>query len=156
MISMNFGDPSLPERFWRKVSPIPFPTYGMSGCWVWCGATTSRGYGSFNAGKRRDGSQITVPSHLATYRASGKPWPRKRRNVRIVVDHKCRLRACCNPDHLEAVHEIVNVLRGESPAAKHARRTHCPSGHEYTPENTYVWRRGNRSMRCCRACRRAA
>lgn len=33
-----------------------------------------------------------------------------------------------------------------------ARTTHCPQGHPYTPENTYVYPRGNRS---CRECRRA-
>lgn len=32
-----------------------------------------------------------------------------------------------------------------------ARRTHCPQGHEYTPENTYMYP-GNR--RACRECRR--
>lgn len=32
-----------------------------------------------------------------------------------------------------------------------ANRTHCPQGHEYTPENTYVYPSGNRR---CRECRR--
>jgi len=31
--------------------------------------------------------------------------------------------------------------------------THCPSGHEYTPENTYVYP-GERKHRLCRACRK--
>lgn len=31
-------------------------------------------------------------------------------------------------------------------------RTHCPQGHEYTPENTYVYKRGNSFMRHCRQC----
>lgn len=30
-------------------------------------------------------------------------------------------------------------------------KTHCPQGHEYTPENTYTYPKGGRS---CRACRR--
>lgn len=33
-----------------------------------------------------------------------------------------------------------------------ASKTHCPSGHEYTPENTYEWG----GHRACRACRRLA
>ena len=37
----NFGDERLPQRFWSKVSPCP-----MSGCWIWTGTTTQRGYGS--------------------------------------------------------------------------------------------------------------
>ena len=32
-----------------------------------------------------------------------------------------------------------------------ARRTHCPQGHEYTPENTYRYPAGNRA---CNECRR--
>lgn len=30
-----------------------------------------------------------------------------------------------------------------------ANRTHCPHGHEYTPENTYIDKRGSRNCRAC-------
>lgn len=30
-----------------------------------------------------------------------------------------------------------------------ARKTHCPQGHEYTPENTYTQRKGSRQCRIC-------
>ncbi|MFL5913146.1 MAG: hypothetical protein ACJ768_21580 [Gaiellaceae bacterium] len=34
-----------------------------------------------------------------------------------------------------------------------ARRTHCPQGHEYTPENTYLRKdRAEGTQRQCRAC----
>lgn len=36
---------------------------------------------------------------------------------------------------------------------RNARKTHCPQGHEYNEENTYVWRG---SSRRCRACGREA
>jgi hypothetical protein len=32
-----------------------------------------------------------------------------------------------------------------------ARKTHCPQGHEYTPENTYVQPKGSRACRTCMA-----
>lgn len=35
---------------------------------------------------------------------------------------------------------------------RNARKTHCKWGHEFTPENTYVW--GPRKVRICRACSR--
>lgn len=32
----------------------------------------------------------------------------------LELDHLCRVRACCNPDHLEAVTRLVNVRRGNA------------------------------------------
>lgn len=32
------------------------------------------------------------------------------------------------------------------------KSSHCPKGHEYTPENTYIRKRPNGSTRICRAC----
>ena len=68
------------------------------------------------------------------------------------IDHLCRTRACCNPDHLEPVTRQVNLLRGETTTAARAAITHCPRGHEYTPENTRTSKLGQRE---CRECRRA-
>ncbi len=142
---MNFGDTRLPDRFWLKVTPEP-----NSGCWLWIGSTTSKGYGSFNLGMRV-GRQRTGVAHKMTYEALGHRIARARKKrKRIVLDHKCRTRCCVNPWHLEAVPEPINIARGESPSAKHGRKTHCPRGHAYTVENTYVRHR----KRYCRACRR--
>jgi hypothetical protein len=156
---VNFGDPALPDRFWDKVTPIPFPSVGMmDGCWVWTGSTTGRGYGSFYLGKTRAGRQRTGVAHIMTYEAACGRIKQGRRKKRLVVDHRCRTRCCCNPNHLELVLEPENVRRGESPAARNARKTHCRRGHEYTPENTYTLRvRKNgrdTTKRYCRACRR--
>ena len=49
----------------------------------------------------------------------------------LVVDHLCRVRWCCNPDHMELVTNRENILRGISPAADHARKTTCSKGHPY-------------------------
>lgn len=35
-----------------------------------------------------------------------------------------------------------------------ASKTHCPQGHEYTPENTRIYKRGNWTERLCRRCQR--
>jgi hypothetical protein len=64
------------------------------------------------------------------------------------IDHLCRVRSCVNPKHLEPVTQRVNTLRGEGRAALQLRVTHCPRGHEYTPDNIYLWR-GHRACRTC-------
>lgn len=74
----------------------------------------------------------------------------------LVIDHLCRNRGCVNPDHLEAVTQRENILRGEGLAAANARKTHCPKGHPYSGENLYVVpSSGRRQCRICADARRA-
>lgn len=61
--------------------------------------------------------------------------------------NRCPHRLCCNGDHLEAVTQRENIRRGRSAQRE---KTHCPSNHEYTPENTRMF--GNR--RGCKTCHR--
>ena len=68
----------------------------------------------------------------------------------LTIDHLCRIRHCVNPEHLEAVTDRVNILRGEGISAQHARATHCPQGHPYDLINTYVAPDGDRDCRDCR------
>jgi hypothetical protein len=72
--------------------------------------------------------------------------------VGLQIDHLCRVRSCCNPDHLEPVTGRVNTLRGVSLSAQYAVATHCVHGHEFTPENTKIKKHGR--ARACRECDR--
>jgi hypothetical protein len=67
----------------------------------------------------------------------------------LVLDHLCRNRGCVNPSHLEPVTQQVNTLRGAGPAARNANKAHCKWGHEFTPENTGVDKRGKRWCKTC-------
>lgn len=72
----------------------------------------------------------------------------------MCLDHLCKNRLCVNPEHLEIVTLVENVMRGESLHARNARKTHCKSGHEFTKENTYI--HPQRGSRLCRTCRNIA
>ena len=62
----------------------------------------------------------------------------------LELDHLCRNPPCCNPEHLEPVTHAENM-------ARYARtNTHCGNGHEWTEENTYMFR----GKRQCRGCNR--
>ena len=118
-----------------------------SGCWVWTAATNDTGYGAI-ARTIGDGVGTTRLAHRAVYEALVGPVPDD-----MMLDHLCRNPACCNPLHLEPVTMAENFARGAPGGGPWQRsKTHCPSGHVYTPENTRRKQPGDR--RECRQCGR--
>ena len=115
------------HRFWAKVSPEP-----MSGCWLWTASLDGYGYGQFGKSKG-----VVLKAYRLSYELLVGPVPDG-----LEIDHLCRVRACLNPDHLEAVTHRENMRRAA------LLRTHCPSGHQYSGDNLYV----NRGSRFCRRC----
>lgn len=96
------------------------------GCWLWRGSHNKDGYPR-HAGTR---------AHRTSYVLKNGRIPEG-----LEIDHLCGNRGCLNPDHLEAVTHRENVSRGRLGGVTRKRnisKTHCPSGHEYTKENTYV------------------
>ena len=110
-----------------------------SGCWLWSRGLQSRGYGSY----RRLGEYT---AHRVSYRLFVGPIPDG-----LELDHKCRTKCCVNPKHLEAVTPKENTGRWR------ATITHCPSGHKFTSENSWLGktRRGH-THRLCKECLKIA
>lgn len=72
----------------------------------------------------------------------------------LTIDHRCRNRACCNPLHLEAVTGAVNTMRGRSPWANNARKTHCRQGHPLSGDNLRMEGNSRRCKTCAADARR--
>lgn len=117
---------------------IPEPN---TGCLLWCGVVKKNGYGTI--GVKVDGRWQTKHAHRVAYEATVGPI-----DPGFDLDHKCRNRACINPDHLEPVTRSVNLSR--SPLMnRQENKTHCPRGHVYSGTNS-------RGQRICRECLRLA
>ncbi len=130
---------TVSERFWSKVDKG-----GPGGCWLWTGGAVGNGYGGFGVGSLTDGTRRVAYAHRYAYELLVGPVPEG-----LVLGHRCHVRRCINPVHLEPVTGRVNALRGKGSAAAHARKTHCPKGHPYDLLNTYVDPAGRRHCREC-------
>lgn len=97
----------------------------VTGCHVWIGAKRGRGYGQIKMG-----GKDCSPHRIAVVAATGQDIA-----AGLTVDHLCRNRACVNPAHLEVVTMRTNALRGISPAAANAIKTHCTNGHALVEGN---------------------
>ncbi len=119
---------------------IPEPN---SGCWLWLGARSPGGYGHIRV------AGILWMAHRLSYEAFIGSIPERRE-----LDHKCRVRSCVNPEHLQIVTRGENALLGETgkvTGAMNRAKTHCKRGHPLSGNNLYIYRDG----RDCKICRRS-
>jgi len=130
------------ERYERLAFPEP-----NSGCFIWMGALNWNGYGKMGIGLVSEGTHRMQYAHIVAYEHFVGRVPEGK-----VLDHKCRMRCCVNPDHLEPVTQIENIRRGTASEVTRARMaaiTHCKRGHPLSGPNLNLYR----GVRLCRACR---
>ncbi len=120
----------------KRAAPEP-----NSGCWLWMGNISDpRGYARATNLHAR-----SFLAHRLIYEALRGPVPSG-----LQLDHLCRVRSCVNPDHLEPVTQLENIMRGEGISARNRRKTHCVRGHPFSGSNLLIYRNGKE--RTCRIC----
>jgi len=114
---IGYDERAIPPeiRFWAKVDKN-----GPGGCWVWTGALADTGYGIFNLRAKLNNT------HRVAYEWLVGPIPDG-----MHLDHLCRVRACCNPAHLEPVGQEeadANDQRPQQQAVQHDVARAIPAG----------------------------
>lgn len=112
-------------------------------CIIWTGSLNGSGYGNARFQGKKEGAH-----RVAWIKAHGEI------SKGMVVKHSCGQRACVNIDHLSLGTQSENILESVADGTHpEASKTHCPAGHPYDEENTYV--PPGRHARHCRACMRS-
>jgi hypothetical protein len=126
---------------------------GPDDCWPWTASTDGR-YGVIHVdGKRQK-------AHRVAWALVNGPIPDGKH-----ICHHCDNPPCCNPAHMFLGDPALNAQdrdsKGRLNNLGNALKTHCKRGHEFTPENTYVYpengarrREGASPARGCRICKR--
>ena len=121
----------IKERWDLYTCPEP-----NSGCWIWLGPLKKGTLYGKASGKH---------AHRRFYAAFKGAIPND-----LTIDHKCKNKLCCNPDHLQAVTIQKNL---ETRPKKWV--SHCPKGHEFVDKNTrWSYRGDGRLKRQCAECER--
>jgi hypothetical protein len=124
------------KRFERYYIPEP-----NSGCWLWTGALDAGGYGLFRDLSLSRAPRFSYELHCETIPPG------------LQIDHKCRIRCCVNPDHLEIVTPLENYRRDAGYGGRlYKPRTHCKHGHALTGYNV-ITRPSVPNQRDCQTCR---
>lgn len=124
----------LIDRFLAKVSPEP-----NTGCWLWTGSVSSKGYARIWVG-----GKLALAHRVASMAAGHNLFEG------CEVDHKCAVKCCVNPDHLEPVTRQENNRRYRASAGI---IDVCARGHPMFGANLKLRADGRRQ---CRSCMNAA
>ena len=104
-------------------------------CWLWLADVNPDGYGRVKIAGRKE------LAHRVAYLLS-----RGEILLSLEIDHLCQIKHCVNPDHLEVVTHTENMRRSKPHNNGRASKTHCFYNHEYTTENTRMYK----GRRICR------
>ena len=114
----------------------------MTPCDIWESYRLPDGYGRLTVGGQK-------------YLAHRLIWEQEHGAIPegLVVMHSCDVPSCINIEHLSIGTHTDNMRDAVAKGRlANQRKTECPQGHAYTPENTKL----NRGWRYCRECDRVS
>lgn len=107
-------------------------------CWIWNGSRLKFGHGNLRVNGK----------HILAHRFS---WiVANNREPENLILHTCDNPICVNPEHLyDGTHKQNTVDSVDRKRHYEAAKTHCQYGHEFSLENTYLYK----NSRICKVCR---
>lgn len=133
-------DDRIVERFKSRI------TRREAGCWEWSGHINRKGYGTFGIGKR------TILAHSVAWRLWYGVFP----DLDKDLHHVCENRKCVRVSHLKMVTPRDHTLKYNpgNQCFKNLRKTHCPRGHQLSPDNLVPSQLERFNRRSCLVCAR--
>lgn len=92
------ADARIPDRMRDKITVDP-----EKECWIWLGGDSGSGRGGGYG--RVSWRGVTTAVHLLMWRITGGRLLRPGEQL----DHKCNVRRCCNPSHLQPRYQPMNL-----------------------------------------------
>lgn len=111
-------------------------------CLEWKGLLDEDGYGRVKVNN----------TDTRIHRAFFEMWYGVKLEKSDVLLHQCDNPRCFNPFHLRKGTQAENIADMDAKGRRVSASsfvTHCPHGHEYTPENTRIYKDGKRRCKLC-------